>query len=221
MNYSRLLLAFAVQSWSASSAQVVALPGGGQVEVEPACTRADMEGCTLSGICGTTECVTESALEHWHDGNRADAVAMLRSAVYGHGVFRDNTILATHLGTMVEETEGKTAALTVHRENVERGSTTRLEASVGSMYELGRLYKDHGEVAPARRMFSEIVAALDAGQIAQLPPHWSADSEFRGTLQHHLGVLAAMESNSALGMKHFREAFDADPNGLYYRLVIS
>jgi hypothetical protein len=44
-------------------------------------------------------------------------------------------------GTMVEETEGKTAALTVHRENVERGSTTRLEASVGE------LYKDHGEVA--------------------------------------------------------------------------
>ena len=117
---------------------------------------------------------------------------------------------------MLEVAEGADAALTIHRENAERDPT-----AVASMYELGRLYIDHrGDIESSRRVFTRILVVLDTLNttgVIDLPPHWKTGMEFRGTLHHYLGVLASGESDSALAMSHFRQAFDVDPTGAYYR----
>jgi hypothetical protein len=75
-------------------------------------------GGELEGLphCADQDCVVDFAFELWHGGHKVEAVTWLRYALTR---FPNNTHVLGHLGLMVEETEGKAAAVEV------RGPTTR------------------------------------------------------------------------------------------------
>ena len=159
----------------------------------------------LEGLprCENVRCVIDFAGEIWGMGHKQEAVTWLRYSLQTK--YPDDPAILNYVAMMLEEVEGKEAAFKIHKRVLELD-----DGRMAAAYEHGRLAGELGDPITARRSFEQMLEKLATGRGVV-----GDKGMFTALPHHHLGVLDAKAGATASAMRHFRQAFDSDPIGIY------